>query len=195
MNIAVFKDRLEIRNPGRLYGGLTIKQIKTKMVSQRRNELIADIFHRGRFVERWGRGISLILSKESTAEFEEIGELFCVTFKRKRYKSQMQHEMKLPEKLPELQKSIIDNMSKNSRITYVQLADITGKSRESIRKNIKKLKEAGLIQRIGPDKGGFWQILIGSSNAHYPYKMSLSISRIIAGVKRQPEKSDIRSLL
>ena len=107
----------------------------------------------------------------------------------------MQHEMKLPEKLPELQKSIIDNMSKNSRITYVQLADITGKSRESIRKNIKKLKEAGLIQRIGPDKGGFWQILIGSSNAHYPYKMSLSISRIIAGVKRQPEKSDIRSLL
>jgi len=62
VNIAIFKDRLEIRNPGRLYGGLTIKQIRTRMVSQRRNELIADIFHRGRFVERWGRGISLILS-------------------------------------------------------------------------------------------------------------------------------------
>ncbi len=71
----------------------------------------------------------------------------------------MQHEMKLPEKLPELQKSIIDNMLKNSKITYVQLADITGKSRESIRININKLKESGLIQRIGPDKGGFWQIL------------------------------------
>ena len=64
VNITIFKDRLEIRNPGRLYGGLTIKQIKTRMVSQRRNELIADIFHRGHFVERWGRGISLILSKE-----------------------------------------------------------------------------------------------------------------------------------
>ena len=69
---------------------------------------------------------------------------------------------KLPEKLPELQKSIIENMLKNSKITYVQLADITGKSRESIRKNINKLKESGLIQRIGPDKGGFWQILSGS---------------------------------
>jgi len=49
VNIAIFKDRLEIRNPGRLYGGLTIKQIRTRMVSQRRNELIADIFHRGSF--------------------------------------------------------------------------------------------------------------------------------------------------
>ena len=58
------------------------KQIRTRMVSQRRNELIADIFHRGRFVERWGRGISLILSKEPTAEFEEIGESFYVTLKK-----------------------------------------------------------------------------------------------------------------
>ncbi|MBL7203983.1 MAG: hypothetical protein ISS63_06570 [Desulfobacteraceae bacterium] len=73
VNTAISKDRLEIRNPGGLYGGLTIKQIRTRMVSQRRNELIADIFHRGHFVERWGRGIRLILSKEPTAEFEEIG--------------------------------------------------------------------------------------------------------------------------
>lgn len=162
VNIAVFKDRLEIRNPGRLYGGLSIEQIKTRMVSQRRNELIADIFHRGHFVERWGRGISLILSKEPTTEFEEIGELFSVTFKRKNHENQIHREIKLseklPEKLPELQKIVINNMLKNSRITYPQLAGITGKSREAIRKNINKLKEARLIKRIGPDKGGYWQV-------------------------------------
>ena len=45
VNIAIFKDRLEVRNPGRLYGGLTIEQIKTKMVSQRRNELIEKSKH------------------------------------------------------------------------------------------------------------------------------------------------------
>lgn len=28
--------------------------------------------------------------------------------------------------------------------------------------HINKLKESGLIQRIGPDKGGFWQILTSS---------------------------------
>ena len=37
VNIAVFKDRLEIRNPGLLYGGLTVSDIREKMVSIRRN--------------------------------------------------------------------------------------------------------------------------------------------------------------
>src|SRR3989304_6618849 len=46
VNIAVFKDRVEIRSPGLLYGGLTIETIRTKMVSERRNELIAEMLHR-----------------------------------------------------------------------------------------------------------------------------------------------------
>jgi ATP-dependent DNA helicase RecG len=41
VNIAVFKDRVEVRSPGLLYGGLTIDQIKREMASERRNELIA----------------------------------------------------------------------------------------------------------------------------------------------------------
>jgi len=53
---------------------------------------------RGHFLERWGGGINLILSKELTAEFEEIGKSFYVTFKRKNYEGRMSHEAKLPEK-------------------------------------------------------------------------------------------------
>lgn len=126
---------------------------------KRRNELIADIFHRGHFVERWGRGISLILSKEPTAEFEEIGESSYVTFKRKNYESRMPHKTMLPENLSELQRIIITNMREKPKITYAQLVNITGKPREAIRKNIYSLKKAGLIKRIGPDKGGHWQII------------------------------------
>ena len=40
VNIAVFKDRVEIRNPGLLYGNLTIERIRKENVSERRNELI-----------------------------------------------------------------------------------------------------------------------------------------------------------
>jgi len=36
---------LEIRNPGGLYGGLIIEQIKKEQVSKRRNEIIANMFH------------------------------------------------------------------------------------------------------------------------------------------------------
>jgi ATP-dependent DNA helicase RecG len=85
VNIAVFKDRLEIRNPGGLFGGLTIEQIKHEMVSKRRNEIIAELFHRVHFVEKWGRGISLILSEEPTADFKEVADIFITTFKRKNY--------------------------------------------------------------------------------------------------------------
>ena len=60
VNIAIFKDRVEIRSPGGLFGGLTIEQITKEMISKRRNELIAEMFHRVHFVEKWGRGIRLM---------------------------------------------------------------------------------------------------------------------------------------
>jgi len=83
VNIAIFKDRIEIRSPGLLYGDLTIEKITTEMVSERRNELIAELFHRIHLIEKWGRGISLILSKEPDTVFKEVGKHFIVVFKRK----------------------------------------------------------------------------------------------------------------
>ncbi|MCK4468497.1 MAG: putative DNA binding domain-containing protein, partial [Desulfobacterales bacterium] len=83
VNIAIFKDRVEIRSPGGLFGGLTIEQITKEMISKRRNELIAEMFHRVHFVEKWGRGIRLILSKEPETVFSEVANIFFTTFKRK----------------------------------------------------------------------------------------------------------------
>jgi len=83
VNIAVFKDRLEIRSPGLLYGGLTIERIRAENVSERRNELIAEMFHMVHYVEKWGRGISLILSREPDTIFKEVGRQFITVFKRK----------------------------------------------------------------------------------------------------------------
>lgn len=43
VNIAIIKDRVEIRSPGLLYGGLTVADIRKKMVSAKRNELLAEL--------------------------------------------------------------------------------------------------------------------------------------------------------
>jgi len=56
VNIAVFKDRVEIRNPGGLYGGLTLDKIIRENLSKRRNELIAELLNKIHFVEKWGMG-------------------------------------------------------------------------------------------------------------------------------------------
>lgn len=132
MNIAVFKDRLEIRSPGLLYGDLTIEKITTKMVSERRNELIAELFHRIHFIEKWGRGIKLILSKEPETIFEEVGTHFIARFKRKSFAAERERG---PEKVTVNQQKILEFISQNKNITVAELAKSVGISERKIKVN------------------------------------------------------------
>lgn len=162
VSVGVFKNRVEIRNPGGLLGGLQIKDIVKRHISKRRNELLADILSRAHFVERKGRGISLILGKEPTATFEEIAEIFITTFERKAT-AEVQGlgdrlGDKLGDKFTEIQMRIIQLMDESPKISITQLHEKIGVSTTAIENNIKKLKALGLIKRIGKAKGGIWEI-------------------------------------
>ncbi|MCQ1535567.1 winged helix-turn-helix transcriptional regulator [Methanosarcina sp. KYL-1] len=171
VNVAIFKNRVEIRNKGLLYGGLTIEQIKTEMVSERRNELIAEIFHEIHWIEKWGRGISLILSMEQDADFKEIGTQFIVTFKRKYFE---ESEEKVEEKkvegwserwserwseINESQRKILILVQNNPAIAKTELADKLGINPSAVQKNLNTLKKKGFLKRVGPARGGHWQII------------------------------------
>ncbi|GAB4376255.1 MAG: ATP-binding protein [Calditrichia bacterium] len=59
--IAVFKDRIEIYNPGTFPEGLTPEDyIQSKARSYLRNPLIAEIFYLTKDVEKWGSGLKRI---------------------------------------------------------------------------------------------------------------------------------------
>ncbi|MCR5680112.1 MAG: winged helix-turn-helix transcriptional regulator [Prevotella sp.] len=45
-------------------------------------------------------------------------------------------------------------------ISTSNMAHIIGIDRRNIARNIKKLQEQGKLRRVGPDKGGFWEIII-----------------------------------
>ncbi|MEI7903968.1 MAG: ATP-binding protein, partial [Candidatus Firestonebacteria bacterium] len=162
VHVAIFRDRLEIRSPGLLYGGLTIAKIRKCKCSERRNELLADMFHRVHFVERWGRGIKLILSKEPTADFEEIGRQFFTILKRKNL--QGQKELKnVPVNVPEKNQDkrlqiVLDKIGQNNRITIAALSQSLAVNEKTIKRDIEKLKKKDLLQRIGPDKSGHWKV-------------------------------------
>ncbi len=49
-------------------------------------------------------------------------------------------------------------ISKNNRISTRELANIVGISQRKIKENIVKLKSLGILERIGPAKGGYWKI-------------------------------------
>ena len=44
-------------------------------------------------------------------------------------------------------------------VTLAELANATGLSIAAINWNIRKLKDANLIRRVGPDKGGHWEVV------------------------------------
>ncbi len=140
---------------GLLYGGLTIETIRTKMVSERRNELLADMFHRVHFIEKWGRGIKLILSKEPDAKFSEVGTKFITTFKRKSY----YEGKKVAESSVKSSVKILEAIKANKSITAKELSVNIGLSLRAVEKQLAKLKEDGVLKRIGPDKGGYWEVV------------------------------------
>lgn len=54
---------------------------------------------------------------------------------------------------------IIEIIKTNPEISAEKLSQEIGISSRAIEMQLSKLKESGRIKRIGPDKGGHWEIL------------------------------------
>ena len=67
-------------------------------------------------------------------------------------KSSQKSSQKSDQKILSIMKSMPD-------ITMAEIANATGLSIAGVKKNIRKLKDANLIRRIGPDKGGHWEVV------------------------------------
>lgn len=81
--VAIFDDRVEIRNPGGLLPGLNIKKLEGN--HQTRNEAICKIFHETLDMEKFGTGIGKMkrLMKGHgllMPQFSEEGDVFVVKF-------------------------------------------------------------------------------------------------------------------
>ena len=57
------------------------------------------------------------------------------------------------------EKAIISAIRSNPAISITEMCPITGLSRSGVQKIIIRLRQQGLIQRVGPAKGGYWEII------------------------------------
>lgn len=57
------------------------------------------------------------------------------------------------------QKKILKELEKNPNITYDELVDKIDTSRRTIIRQMNGLKEKGIVKRVGPAKGGHWEIV------------------------------------
>jgi len=60
--------------------------------------------------------------------------------------------------LTERQITILQTIQKNPKISRKELADEIKINQSAIQKHLKKLKQEGLLKRVGPAKGGHWEV-------------------------------------
>ena len=62
------------------------------------------------------------------------------------------------ETLTQNQKQILELIAQNNFITAIELAEKVHISKRKMEENMAKLKQKGLLKRVGPAKGGHWEI-------------------------------------
>ncbi len=68
-----------------------------------------------------------------------------------------------PEKKEKSREKILRLLSENDTLTTAMLASETGISYKAVEKHLANLKKAGLLKRVGPDKGGHWEVIPSDS--------------------------------
>ena len=86
-SIAVYDDRVEIENPGRLPFDLTPETIKRAHASYPYNPLIAEVLFKSSFLESWGSGVGRMVDACRSQgvpepEYEVAGGFVRIVFRR-----------------------------------------------------------------------------------------------------------------
>ncbi len=102
-------------------------------------------------------------------EYKEIANGFLVELSYKYQKTSNDVEKvveKVVENLTENQVKIVKLIYKNKYTSAKEIAKVIKISPRKVQENISKLKSMGIIERIGPSKGGHWQIIKNKHKTH-----------------------------
>ena len=182
VQVALYDDRLEVTSPGGLYNGLTFEEALQGR-SKLRNKAIANVFSQIGLIEAWGTGLQRIQSSAREyglpePEFVEMPESFRVNLYRKSLTPEMRQDgdeistkdgessEKFGESsvkfgdlsINETQKGILRIIERNNYISAASIAETMGVTTRAIEKNIKELRERGILIRHGAARGGYWEI-------------------------------------
>lgn len=178
--LRIFDDRIEILNPGDLYGNNRIENLGTdNMLEVRNNTIIRLLEETTDIVENRHTGIATMREEMKKMnlpepEFENLRGTFKVTFRKENEESNMQNkteQIQSGQKWTEVDRNeMITNMEstqdkilylirENPKITQIMMSKELGFARSTISSNLQKLKEKGIIERMGSDRNGYWKLL------------------------------------
>jgi ATP-dependent DNA helicase RecG len=165
IRLFIFDDRIEIISPGHLPNNLTVAKIKTGN-SNIRNPILVSYVAKGLLPYR-GLGSGIKRAMESWPEIDFVddrdGCLFTATIRRSEVVSS-EKPIAGTEKRSEISsekssEKILELLKADPSLAARTLADALGVSPRAVEKQIAKLRAEGRIRRIGPDKGGHWEVM------------------------------------
>ena len=136
-----------------------------------RNPLIANTLYLSSDIERWGSGLKRIYeacqAENIKIEFKKLKSGFLVIFYRPEKKlgvggverGVVKGVEKGVARLSAKERIIFNLIKEDSYITKAEIMTKGNLSKKAVEYNIIKLKRKGLLERIGPDKGGHWALL------------------------------------
>lgn len=58
-----------------------------------------------------------------------------------------------------MSEKILTQIELNNHITIKQLSELLSVTKRTIERSLKSLQDKGLLKRVGPAKGGYWEII------------------------------------
>ena len=182
--VQIYDDRIEIINPGDLYGNNRLENLGTDMMLEARNKNIVRLLEeKGDIIENRHTGIATMRDEMQkmglpAPEFQSLRGDFKVIFRKENVEvakqnciEEVQSGQKYAESCTEsCTENCVENctekelqllkvLKENSNITQTELANFLNVSRRTISTLISNLKDKKVIERIGSDRKGYWKII------------------------------------
>jgi ATP-dependent DNA helicase RecG len=177
IQVYIFSDRVEIVNPGGLPPGMSYADLGKK--SMPRNFSLFGLMQRMALVEKVGTGILRMNQAMDEYKLEkpiiEADEnWFSIIFKRPELekesfesrgnstplKTPLKPPLKTPLKiLTGLEKKVLNAINNDTSISRTGIARTLNISPDTVKEYLERLKRKGVIKRIGPAKGGYWEVI------------------------------------
>jgi len=154
IRLFIFDNRIEIMSPGHLPNNLTVAKIRAGN-SNIRNPILVSYIAKGMLPYRGlGSGIKRALEDWAHIDFTDDREgcLFTVTVYRKEEKGSEKSSEKSSEK-------IIDMLKAEPGLAAREVAERLDITPRAVEKQIANMRKEGRIRRIGPDRGGYWEVI------------------------------------
>ena len=187
VQVMLFKDRLEVWSPGGLPRGMTIGKLFAAHKSVPVNPLLARAMYLKGYIEKSGTGTGDMIAKcaswgvPAPEWYEDDPDDFRVVLKRPVSETNVEKPMvktrgetgvksSVESSVKSRVKSSVKKLSSAEKIVAYLRTTPTASAHElsivvnltvrAVEKNLRVLRESNRLRRVGPDKGGHWEVVV-----------------------------------